>query len=686
MRPVVPIAGVMLAALVRAAGAADDVQPETILIVAERDARTSKGATGLDLSVADTPQSVTIIDRDTMDRFALDDANDVLRMTTGVNVDSVETDRTYYNSRGFDIKSMQVDGIGLPFNWNVVGALDTAVYDKVEVVRGANGLLTGTGNPSGTINYVRKRPMNTLMAQGEVTLGSWNRRRIEADVSTPFNASGSWAGRLVVAAQDGDSWLNLYNNRRSIFQGIVDGELGSRVTLTLGYTQQDNKSRGVLWGALPLQFTDGTQTDYDVSTTTSMNWTYWNTYSKTAFAELGFKLSANWQSKIVVTYNDYHEPSELFYTYGLPDRASGLGLLGYPGKYEQNSHGTIVDATLSGTFALGGHSHELLLGVSDSKQHNTYLAADAPADDPAWGALPAFPGWNGAEIGRPAFSAPYLAGEWDTKLRRLYGATRFSVSDGLKLIIGVNALDAKTSGDSFGASMNAKDNALSPYVGLTWRIVPQLNAYASYSDIYEPQPDWDVNHVLLGPAKGRSYEAGLKGEWFGRRLLTTAAVFEARQGNYAQPAGYDSNGIAYAEGIDVRSRGYELEIAGRPLEFLTVQAGYTQLRLRDPSGADTRSFVPRQTFKLLGTLRVPGVTGLELGTSLRWQSTIHTGAIVQRRYALLGVQGSYRISPKLELGVNIDNVTDRKYLESLYWDQAYYGPPRNVQARVTLRY
>ena len=95
--------------------AADPDNLETIMVVAARENRTSRGATNLNLSLRETPQSVTVIGRDIIENFSLDEANDVLRLTPGVNVESVETDRTYYNSRGFDIKSMQVDGIGLPF-------------------------------------------------------------------------------------------------------------------------------------------------------------------------------------------------------------------------------------------------------------------------------------------------------------------------------------------------------------------------------------------------------------------------------------------------------------------------------------------------------------------------------------------------------------------------------------------
>src|SRR5690606_39476347 len=96
---------------------------EEVLIVGKRLNRTSKGATNLPLSLAETPQAVTVVDREFIDSFGFDDVNDVLALTTGVNVEEVETDRTYYTSRGFDIKSMQVDGTGLPCRWNDEEAL-----------------------------------------------------------------------------------------------------------------------------------------------------------------------------------------------------------------------------------------------------------------------------------------------------------------------------------------------------------------------------------------------------------------------------------------------------------------------------------------------------------------------------------------------------------------------------------
>src|SRR6185503_11116994 len=152
----------------------------------------------LTLDLKDTPQSISVVTSDMMNQYGADNLNDALRLATGITVEAWETNRTNYEARGFEIKNTQIDGVGLPNNWGIVtGAMDSFGYEKLEVIRGANGLLTGVGNSSGTINYVRKRPRNTAGGELGVTFGSYDRKRVEADYSTPLTASGDWAARFV---------------------------------------------------------------------------------------------------------------------------------------------------------------------------------------------------------------------------------------------------------------------------------------------------------------------------------------------------------------------------------------------------------------------------------------------------------------------------------------------------------
>ncbi len=669
------------------AGAADSIQSsaaghiDEVYIIGVRDNRVSKGATGLAMSLYQTPQSVTIMDKAFMEGFGLDDVNQALKFITGVNVDETETDRTYYNSRGFDIKSMQVDGIGMPFNWNVVGSLDTAIYEKIEVIRGANGLLTGTGNPSGTINYIRKRPANEFKASGELTLGAWNKRRAEVDVSAPLTASGTWAGRVVAASQDSDSHLKLYNTNRDIFYGIIDGQLGETGTLTFGYTNQTNKAQSPLWGALPLLYDNGEQTDYSTSTTTSMSWAFYNTYSKTGFVEYTHKLGGDWELKTVFTHSDYAEPSELFYVYGAPNKETGLGLLGWPGKYFNESRRNLLDLAVSGDFELGGRSHGLLVGYSGSKAESGYLEYKAPGDDPAWGALPAFPGWRGNEIARPNFGPAEVAGDWQDDLRRLYVITHLLAMDRLDFVLGANSIDNSTRGFNFGSSMKKDETQTSPYIGVNYAVAANTKVYANYSDIFEPQADVNEQLEPLGAAQGKSYEAGVKSQWFTQRLLTTFAIFKADQTNYAEVAGHnDEFNVDYSRGIQVISEGFELEASGQIGDHWHLLAGFTKVELDDGQGNRVRTFVPGKTFNL-GARYTPSDT-LELGASWRWQDDISNGNIKQGAYGAGAAYIHYAVNEHVELALNVNNISDEKYLASLYWDQSFYSAPRNASASV----
>ncbi len=666
---------------------------EEITIVGIREVRTSKGATGLTLTTFETPQSLTVIDGELLDAFQLNDINRALKLVTGVNVEQAETDRTYYNARGFDITSMHVDGVGIPFDGLVQGDLDTAIYEKVEVVRGANGLITGIGNPSGTINYIRKRPTNDFKLSGELAAGSWNQKRAELDLSSPITQSGSWAARGVVAIEDKESWLDLYQHQRQTAYGIVDGQLSPNITLALGHTYQSSRSEGVLWGALPLVYSDGSQADFDISTTTSMDWTYWDATTNTSFVEMGANLPGDWQWLSTLTYTDYDEPSEIFYVYLSPglDRETGLGVQAWPGKFHSTSQSLQWDNSLSGKFEWGGLEHELVLGASLADQDLKSLDYAALT---GFVPMPAYPGWKGNEVPRPTWGDAEVAAKSNIKLNRLFGAARFALSDNFHTIIGFNSVSYKREGYSWDVSTDTDDQKTSPYAGFTWTLMPSLNLYASYSDIYQPQYELNDDQQPLGPAQGKSYEAGIKKEWLNGALLTSFALFQVEQSNLAEFAQYtdcddipdedtsDDFNCAEYRAITAESEGFEAEVFGKLTENLSIQAGYTQLSLKDPEGNDSRTFIPRKTLKMILRWNPTAVEKLDLGISSRWQSDIHNNGIEQSAFSVFGLFASYEVARNMRVAVNLDNVGDEKYLNSLQWDQAFYGAPRNFSVNL----
>ena len=120
-------------------------------------------ATRLNLSLRETPQAVSVITRQQIDDQGLRTLQDVLVQAPGITVDHSSSTREYDQvfSRGFEVTSYMFDGI--PTSKNLEArTYDMAIYDRVEIIRGATGLISGTGSPSAAVNLVRKRPGRAL--------------------------------------------------------------------------------------------------------------------------------------------------------------------------------------------------------------------------------------------------------------------------------------------------------------------------------------------------------------------------------------------------------------------------------------------------------------------------------------------------------------------------------------------
>ncbi|HWK40331.1 MAG TPA: TonB-dependent siderophore receptor [Croceibacterium sp.] len=669
---------------------------DPILVTAEvAHTQPTASATGLSLSLRETPQSITIVDQDRIRDFQLTNVNDLLDQVVGINVERVETDRTYFNSRGFDITNFQVDGIGLPLLWGIqFGDLDTALFEQVEAVRGANAIMTGVGNPSATINYVRKRPLDTLRATATVQAGSWNKWRGEADVSVPL--SDTVAARLIYAHEERDSWLDYNHVNRDVMGGIVSWKVTPELTATAGYTRQENNADGVLWGALPLTYSDGTRIDYPVSASTSADWTFWDVTDQTAFAEIAYVFPGGWQAKAVGTYTRFEENATLLYAYGYPDRETGLGVGGMTGIYPSVYDRYLADFYASGPVTLFGREHELAFGVStgrsDAKEwENFYLGDIAYPDVSQWGQV---------QVEQPDYPGAYLAADYTDNLTRAYGAAHLNLADNLKVVAGASAIWLSTTGESYGSDQSRNESGVSPYVGAVFDLTGNISLYASYTGIYNPQSEVDVNHVKLDPAKGTSIEGGIKSEWFDKRLYAAFSLFRAKQDGLATYAGTFDNGDSYYNGVDTKSQGFEIELAGRVTDNWTLSGGYTGIDVEDQDGADARTWLPTKSLKLASTYTLPRLNDLRLGAQLRWQNAVSypdanvqgygivTGDVIleQGSYAIVDLMASMRLTDNLRASVNVRNVTDKKYLASLMWGQAFYAAPRNVSASISFTY
>lgn len=647
-------------------------------------ATSSSAATKLDLTPRQTPQSISTLSGAQLRDFKLTSVNDALKAVPGVQVQEVETDRTYYTARGFDITNFQYDGISVPFVYgNVEGDLDTAMYERVEVVRGANGLISGTGNPSATVNFVRKRPTAVPQARVDLTAGSWDKRRIDTDVSGALNDAGSVRGRVVYANENKNSYLDRYSREKNMFHGVLEFDLDDSTVFTLGHTLQTSDANSPMWGALPLNYSDGSKTDYSRSTSTSSDWAYWDVKENRTFAELAHTFDNGWQAKTVLTRVEKKGDGSLFYMYGTPDRDTGLGLFSYPSEYKDENKQLIVDVQASGPFSLAGRQHEAALGASWSRSE---LSDISYYDSTRGTALPPLDQWSG-NIGEPLNDLPTNGSDFTDRMKSMYGAARWSLTDSLSLITGTRVVDVKSDGTNYGVEKNSKNSGkVVPYAGIVYDITDQYSVYASYTEIFDPQTKTDVTGSRLAPVEGVNYEVGIKGELFDDKVNVALAVFRTEQDNFAEQAGTDA-GRAYYRAVEgLTSEGYEIEISGQPIQGLELNAGYTFVDITNSDGSHGVTYSPKHMIKTAATYRVPAMDKLKVGAAVRWQDDVHNGIAEQKAYAVVDLMANYDIDPNWSVSANLNNLTDEKYLSSLYWTQAYYGAPRNVSATLTWKY
>lgn len=676
------------------APAADqDTQLQTVTVTgaADQDAyttRVTKSAGKLELSLRETPQSVSVVTRALMDDFKLDNINQVLSTTTGVTVERVETSRTYYTARGFDIINFQYDGVGMPQVFgNVQGDLDTALYERIDVVRGANGLMTSTGNPSATVNFIRKRPTATTQASASLTLGSWDKRRVEGDVSTRLNESGSVAGRLVLVHDESDSYIDRYAPKKDVAYAVVDAHLGQDTLLTIGHTYETNRTKGPMWGALPLYYSDGTPTNYPVGTSTSADWSRWDTTTNSTFAELNHNLGQGWHVQGTLSYITDKSDSDLQYVYGTPVKGVGGGLYAYPSQYIADQKQKLADLSVDGKFNLGGRTHDLSFGYSYSNSTLNDISNYGQGIGTELTGQTAFDG----SYPKPTFDAGIDGSSYEDTRNTVFLAARFNLADDWKLLGGLNHTRAKSNGNSYGTSKVKSATKTTPYVGVVYDINRVWSVYASHTEIFNPQSEIDATGTPLDPVEGKTTEAGIKAAFFNNKLNASGAVFKTKQDNTAEALGM-IGGKNYYRGVNAASEGFEFDLSGELAKGWQASGGVTRLTsLKGDNGEAVRTFIPRTTARLNTTYQVPGLPALKVGGTLAWQSetSVDQGVgirTVQPSYATLGLMARYDLDKHLSLSVNLNNVNDKKHLTSLYWTQAYYAAPRNGSATLTWTY
>lgn len=673
----------------------------------------------------DVPNTITVIDRDQIEAQNLFTLEDALTATNGITVNGVGSEDPAFFSRGFAISNYLVDGVPtLSFGFPGV-VPDLFAYDRLEVLRGPAGLFSGSGNPAGSINLVRKRPLDTARMQASAGYGSYDNIRLELDASTPL---GDRAGvRAGVMAQDQDQFFDVAHRNRLNAFAVGAMEIGDRTTFTVGGSY--DRFRPAIQSGLPgyvggVDGSEGRLLDVPRSTYLGADWNRFESETWTAFAELTHRISDRWTLRATGLFTDVDRVDVYSYIGNQPVTPANGGTtnhIAYRG--DSKSQTRSFDFNGVGSFRLLGQEQTLILGADyqaqDYDSYYTRLSNYArinvfnpvsPAEPPLnpYGPLPYYPvqGTNAVCPNRttavtpaPANCVLQVYGGTNTVVEQygLYGQVRFQPLAGLTLVGGGRAtwweqtVDTLLPTERRGVPTSV-EGRFTPYAGVVWDVTRDLNLYASYADSFTPQSP-PAGRVLVGggtikPLIGSQYEAGSKLSLMNDRLLLSAAVYQLTQTNRIfSPA--DDQSIFLQVG-KVRARGIEAEATGEILPGWRVNGGYTYTETKYLSdtqpqfeGLSLTPIIPKHMIKAFTnyTVQDGALAGASLGGSVTWFSETFGGTpsiivpvtaatpngrsissvVRQPAYAVVDLRAGYKLSQQLSLSLNVNNLLDKTY-------------------------
>ncbi|MGO1068642.1 TonB-dependent siderophore receptor [Lysobacter sp. CA199] len=709
------LSALVLAASPALAGANDDADATTLDKVSVHAAQAApSSSTRLSISLQETPQSTSAIELKRLQDESLFSINDVMRNVTGVNVSFYDTQRPLYYARGFAITDFQVDGLPT-YSGSTNQKYDTAFYDRIEVIRGANGLLSGAGVPSAMVNLMRKRPGKEFDASFAASVGTWDFRRMQLDVNAPLTADGRFRSRVVAAYQDRDFYYDRYSEDKTAAMAVIEGDLTDTTTLTLGYQTQDNNPVGSTWGTVPFFDSRGEFAHLPRSTNLAPNWARWQRESSTAYAQLEQRWGENWKLRVNAARTKGDVESARVYGSGNPNPIDGSGIFLRTSYGQTRDTRDAVDAYLSGTFHLLGREHDVVVGGSwqDLQATTPTFATAYPRDWASCGRercyyIPNVHTWDGA-ISAPVFTATGARREQRTTQRGMYVSTRLRLAEPLSLIAGARLSSWETRTRNYNAAgaytsttgTYKVNDELTPYVGLVYDLTPQVSVYTSYTEIFNPQNYKDKNENLLAPVEGSNLEAGIKSQWLDGRLTANAAVFQAKQDNYAVrdmsvPEGSLSDGSSAYIGINgTKARGWEVDVNGEILPGWTINAGYTHVKVTRAATDLIWANLPEDFLQLNTTVQLRGaLERLSLGAGVQWQSKVQgfnierpvggPVTVTQPAYSLVQFNANYRITDRWTATLSVRNALDKTYWANL--DYNNYGEPRFVAMSLRWKY
>ncbi len=596
----------------------------------------------------DVPIALTAVSGDTLERVGAVNLTQIAQLTPTLVIRNNNARNTFANIRGLGSNSDQNDGLEIGVGFYIddvyygrIGAsqFDFIDLDRVEVLRGPQGTLFGKNTTAGAINITTRAPSFDTAFTGEATLGENGYHQVRGSLTGALIDDVA-AYRITVSDTHRDGTLfNLFNNRKinDYDNFSVRGQLllkpASNIDIRIigDYAKQNSYSRISSVVGLFTKFANGA--------TISNNWldrALRGGYTPRFNVNDPFARVVDVNGPVQANMKGYGLSAKLDWDLGSTKLTSITAWRGWDWLPDNDSDSTPLAVTLrSGT---DNHqrqfSQELRLASSGERKLDYvvglfYFWQNVNALG-HYQQGPASASWNNPTANQTLANyalngfLSYSIIEPITKSYAAFGQTTWKATDAFSITAGLRFTHEDKTGlfDQYTAAGNdlstlsatdrataqalrdaiypqkryttgLKDDALTGQITLSYKLAPDVLAYATYSrgsksgGLSLGDLPAGVSPVVK-PETIDAWELGIKSQFWDRKITLNAAAYLTEVKNYqaaiTEQIGTTSSSIRYISNIPgVRSRGLEVDLAVAPTKWirLTGSAAYNEAVYKD---------------------------------------------------------------------------------------------------------
>lgn len=642
------------------------------------------------LPLNETPQAISVINRDLMDAQQVVKLDDALKNVAGVIAGGYYDGWDYYRIRGFDASfNTYIDGLR---GGNGMSE-ETWGLESVEVLKGPSSALYGESVLGGLVNIITRKPVAADFAHLQVTAGSFNFVDPALDAGHVLNASHTLYGRFEALFHSADTFVDYTHRNRYYFAPSLTWRPNASTSLTLvGRAERDNGRQPM---PLPAQGTvlPNPNGRIDIH---RYNGELENNANKMqqATQQIGYQFEQRFNDHLVLHQNlrmawYQQEWNRIYYPSYLG--ADQRTLYRYPLSWHGPWQAHEVDTNLEAHGTLLGMEHTALAGFDFYRSPSESVGYSINFADPSQ--------YEPLDLYKPVYGAnpvrtlaQYTNGMTVTQYAGIYLQDHIRLAHTVTLT-GGGRLDLAKNESRGQSNQNAR--GLTPRLGVTWQAIPSTTFYGSFSKSFLPQSGTSWNGSASGsylpPERGQQWEAGAKSTYLHGRLTTTVALFQLNRKNVStnDPAHPNFNLVTGEQ----RSRGAELEATAHPMAGWNITTAYSYINaevLHDntiAAGTPTMN-APRNIFNVWTNyeLQHGALHGLDFGIGGRHftdQAGDTANSFQLPAYGLTDASISYRRG-HAKWQLNANNLTDARYASGSY-NNVYVKPgePRTVRTTVS---